>query len=115
LDGTIALLKKKCYNEALTVGEESHSMVALRVKMIPVFRNKDSNELSDAANNVILQEIPLLEWSLPAVKLITKIAPMISFVGVLQIATSTVGTMAHIGCPISVYPNYLLIIIPQYD
>jgi biopolymer transport protein ExbB/TolQ len=95
LDGIIALLKKKRYNEALTVCEESPSMVALIVKTVLVFRNKDPNELLNATNNVVLQEIPLLERRLPAVKLIAKIAPIVSFVGVLQILAKMLGTMAH--------------------
>jgi biopolymer transport protein ExbB len=95
LDGITALLKKERYNEALTVCEESPGIVALMIKTVLVFRNKDPNELFNATNSVILQEIPLLERRLSAIKLIAKVAPIISFVGVLQILAKALGTMAH--------------------
>ncbi|MDR2603179.1 MAG: MotA/TolQ/ExbB proton channel family protein [Puniceicoccales bacterium] len=95
LDGIVALLKKKRYNEALTVCEESPGMVALMVKTVLVFRDKGPNELSNATNGIALQEIPLLERRLPSIQLIAKVAPMISFVGVLQILAKMLNAMAH--------------------
>ncbi|MDR2776992.1 MAG: MotA/TolQ/ExbB proton channel family protein [Puniceicoccales bacterium] len=95
LDGIIALLKKKRYNEALTICEESPGTVALMVKTVLVFRDKGPDELSNVADGIALQEIPLLERRLPAIQLIAKIAPIISFAGILQILAKMFGSMAH--------------------
>ncbi|MDR1233253.1 MAG: MotA/TolQ/ExbB proton channel family protein [Puniceicoccales bacterium] len=95
LDGIIALLKKKRYNEALTICEESPGAVALMVKAVIVFRDKGLDELSTVADGIALQEIPLLERRLPAIRLIAKIAPMISFAGILQILAKMFDGMVH--------------------
>ncbi|MDR2432782.1 MAG: MotA/TolQ/ExbB proton channel family protein [Puniceicoccales bacterium] len=95
LDGIVALLKKKRYNEALTVCEESPGVVALMVKTVLVFRDKGPDELSNAINGIALQEIPLLERRLPSIQLIAKVAPMISFVGVVQILAKMLNGMVH--------------------
>jgi biopolymer transport protein ExbB len=95
LDGIIALLKKKRYNEALTICEESPGTVALMVKTVLVFRDKGPNELSNVIDGIALQEIPLLERRLPAIQLIAKVAPMISFAGILQILAKMFDAMAH--------------------
>jgi biopolymer transport protein ExbB len=95
LDGIIALLKKKRYNEALTICEESPGTVALMTKTVLVFRDKGLNELSNVANGIALQEIPLLERRLPSIQLIAKVAPMISFAGILQILAKMFDAMVH--------------------
>jgi biopolymer transport protein ExbB/TolQ len=51
--------------------------------------------LSTVADGIALQEIPLLERRLPAIRLIAKIAPMISFAGILQILAKMFDGMVH--------------------
>ncbi|MDR1173174.1 MAG: MotA/TolQ/ExbB proton channel family protein, partial [Puniceicoccales bacterium] len=59
------------------------------------FRDKGLDELSTVADGIALQEIPLLERRLPAIRLIAKIAPMISFAGILQILAKMFDGMVH--------------------
>jgi hypothetical protein len=59
-----------------------------------VFRKKEE-DIYQAARCIALLEIPLLERKLTKVKLIAKMASMISFIRTLHILGKTLGTMAH--------------------
>jgi biopolymer transport protein ExbB len=85
LDGVISLLRSNRYNEAMTVCENSPGVAALIVKTALVFRNKPPDEVRHAVSSVALLEIPLLERRISSIGLIAKIAPLMSFVGVLHI------------------------------
>ncbi|MDR1413331.1 MAG: MotA/TolQ/ExbB proton channel family protein [Puniceicoccales bacterium] len=95
LSGVISLLRSGRNNEALTVCESSPGIAALVVKTALVFRSKTQSELLHAVNSVALLEIPLLERRLNSIRLISKIAPMISFVGVLQILAKTLQGIGY--------------------
>ena len=91
LDGVISLLRSNRYNEALTVCESSPGVAALIVKTALVFRKKSPDEICHAVNNAALLEIPLLERRINSIGLIAKIAPLLSFIGVLQLLAKTLG------------------------
>ncbi|MDR2737643.1 MAG: MotA/TolQ/ExbB proton channel family protein [Puniceicoccales bacterium] len=95
LGGVISLLRNGRYNEALTVCEGSPGTTALIVKTALAFGGKAQTELSHAVNNVALLEIPLLERRLGSIRLIAKVAPLISFVGVLQVLAGVLGEIKH--------------------
>ncbi|MDR1401900.1 MAG: MotA/TolQ/ExbB proton channel family protein [Puniceicoccales bacterium] len=95
LNGVVSLLQSGRYNEALTVCESSPGVAALVVKTALVFRKKSRSELFHAVNEVALLEIPLLERRLNSIRLIAKIAPMMSFLGVLQILAKTLSGIGH--------------------
>jgi biopolymer transport protein ExbB len=94
-NGIVALLKNNRYNEALTVCESSPGVASLVVKTALVFREKSHSELEHALDNVALLEIPLLERRLNSIRLIAKIAPIVSFIGVLQILSKTLDGIKH--------------------
>jgi biopolymer transport protein ExbB len=71
------------------VCEDSPGVVALIVKTALAMRGKSHAELSHAISNVALLEVPLLERRLSSVRLIAKIAPVVSFIGVLHILSKT--------------------------
>jgi biopolymer transport protein ExbB len=93
LSGVTALLRNGRYNEALTVCESSPGVTPLIVKTALAFREKPQSELSYAVNNVALLEIPLLERRLNSIRLIAKVAPLASFVGVLKVLGKTLSAM----------------------
>jgi biopolymer transport protein ExbB len=94
VDGVMALLKKNRHNEALTVCESSPGVAALMVKTALALRNKPKEEATLAIANVVLLEIPLLERRLNSIRLIAKVAPMVSFVGTLHILSRTLVGLA---------------------
>jgi biopolymer transport protein ExbB/TolQ len=83
IDGVLTLLRRNRHNEALTVCESSPGVVAMVVKVMLMFENGTADEMVRAASGVASLEIPLLERRLNTVRLIAKIAPLVSFVGVL--------------------------------
>ncbi|MDR1595658.1 MAG: MotA/TolQ/ExbB proton channel family protein [Puniceicoccales bacterium] len=94
-DGVVSLLKRGRHNEALTVCESSPGVAALIVKTALVFREKPQRELEHALDNVALLEIPLLERRLNSIRLIAKIAPIIGFMGVLQVLSKTLDGIKY--------------------
>jgi biopolymer transport protein ExbB len=95
MNGVISLLSSGRYNEALTVCEDSPGVVPLIVKTALAMRGKSRAELSHAISNVALLEVPLLERRLNSVRLIAKVAPAVSFIGVLRILSRTLGGIGH--------------------
>lgn len=85
IDGITSLLNSGRYQEALTVCEESPGLSALIVKTALVYQNQPINIIKTELNNVVLLEIPLLERRINSIRLIAKVAPILSFLGMLQI------------------------------
>ena len=84
MNGIISLVRNRRYNEALTVCEGSPGVVPLLVKTAIVFKEDSREGLIHRLSTIASLEIPLLERRLNSIRLIAKIAPSVSCVGVIQ-------------------------------
>lgn len=91
IDGIIALLKNKRYNEAVTICEETAGFVPNIVKIALVFHKNVPEKMEYAVQNFVISIIPTLERRLRSIALLGKIAPVVSCIGACIILANFIG------------------------
>ena len=84
IGGIRTLLDGGRIKDAIKVCDEAPGIVPLIVKEAIRCKSLSCDEMRNAFSNVASIQIPLLERRLELIKLIAKIAPLVSFVSVLQ-------------------------------
>lgn len=84
IGGIRTLLDGGRTKDAIKVCDEAPGIVPLIVKEAIRCKRLSCDEMRNAFSNVVSIQIPLLERRLGLIKLIAKIAPLVSFIAVLQ-------------------------------
>lgn len=95
VDGIIVLINNRRHSEAIKICETTSGCVPAIIKTILVHRTDDIETLKCVISEESAIQIPLLEKRVGSIRLIAKLAPIISFIAILQSLGKTLSYVQH--------------------
>lgn len=95
IDGIIVLMTNKRHSEAIKICETTSGCVPTIIKTILIHRTDNIETLKCVISEEAAIQIPLLEKRIGSIRLIAKLAPIISFIAILQSLSKTLSYVQH--------------------